>query len=112
MDIVVAVCFAVMGLVGLVSPATVLELTGSPGGSPFARNEVRAVYGGIGLAVAVALLVTRGTEGGEAVRWAVGLLCFGMGMSRGVGLVVDWPGVYLPFVYLALELSGAAILLA
>lgn len=108
---VVVLFLLVQGLLALASPEMVLELTGTHGGSPPARNEIRAVYGGIGLAGAGLLLASGWMAEGETVRWTLGLLCLGMGASRAAGLVMDWPKAALPVVYLVLELAAAVILI-
>ncbi len=111
MYLLVVLCFTIVGVVGLFSPATLLELTGSPGASPFARNEARAIYGGGGLTLALLLALAPWLEGGATLQWAIGLLCFARGITRGLSLLVEWPRVWSPLLYVALELAGAAILL-
>jgi hypothetical protein len=59
---VVATFLAGMGSVALVKPALIWKPFGVAPTTPAARNEVRAVYGGFGLAVA-ALLFTAALAG-------------------------------------------------
>jgi len=79
----VAVFFLAMGLVALAQPARVLALFGVEVGTPEGRTEVRAVYGGFGVAIAgllaVALFVDEIREG---TFWAVGVALFGMAAGR------------------------------
>ena len=69
----VAVFFFGMGLVGLVRPRFIPAMFGLHETTAEARSEVRAVYGGFGVMIALALAWSRGAEGGEArgVRFAV-----------------------------------------
>ena len=55
--IFVAVGFALMGLLALPRPAAVLAQFGVTLDTADGRNEVRAVYGGFGLAVAALLVI-------------------------------------------------------
>ena len=70
---VVALFFAGMGVAALVRPAFIWAPFGVEPTTPESRNEVRAVYGGFGLAVAVLLVVADGTTAdlrdGVADRW-------------------------------------------
>jgi hypothetical protein len=109
----VAAFFASMGLVALLRPARVLSFFGTPELTRDGRNEVRAVYGGFGLAVAGLLLATffiPGLRHGVIVTVAVSLV--GMAMGRLVAAVIDgWPGFY-PSLFLGVELLLAGMLLA
>ena len=54
--------FALMGVVGLLSPAYITSLFGISKLPPDMRNEVSAVYGGYGIAVALLLLSSTSTS--------------------------------------------------
>jgi hypothetical protein len=114
--LVVAAGFALMGLGALVRPRMVLEQFGVAVETPEGRNEVRAVYGGFGIAVAALLAVAAlgdpSTAEGIVVAGAVAL--FGMAGGRVVSALVDRPaGLYPVWVYFAIEvIAGAALLLS
>src|SRR5262245_17361463 len=54
----VAVFFVGMGLVGLIAPERITAIFGTPALPLPHRNEVRAVYGGFGVAIGVLLFAT------------------------------------------------------
>lgn len=109
----VAVFFAAMGLVALVDPAGVLEIFDVRVESPEGRNEVRAVYGGFGIAVAAALLLglrDPGLRPGTLVSLALALV--GMAAGRLCSFVIDWSAGAAPVTFVAVELALAGALLA
>lgn len=116
--IVVAILFAVMGVAALVRPAVIWQPFGIEPTTPGARSEVRAVYGGFGLAIAAVLLFAAGVIGGgasagvrEGILIAVAASLLGMAAGRVVSALVEprtllsWPGFFL-----VVELAGAALL--
>ena len=92
---VVAVFFAGMGAAALVRPAVIWAPFGVAPTTPAARNEVRAVYGGFGIALAILLVVadnaSAGFRDGALVATAVALA--GMAGGRIVGFAVEPRGV-------------------
>jgi len=83
-----------------------------PGGAPL--TELRAVYGGLELAIAVFLLFCA-RRGGVALE--LGLLLSFLGFSglaayRGIGMGIDGPQVPLMSVLLVLEAAGATFALS
>lgn len=113
--LLVALLFAGMGIAALARPAFVLEQFGVAVETAEGRNEVRAVYGGFGVAVgallAVAALGDPATAEGIVVAMAFGLL--GMAGGRVVSALGDRPrGLYPVWFYFAAEVVGAALLLA
>jgi hypothetical protein len=104
-----------MGVYALAVPALVLEPFGVNLESPDGRNEVRAVYGGFGLAVA-GVLVAAALDAGavrEGVLVAVGFALAGMAFGRLVSRVVERPSGFYPiWFYFLVELVGAGVLLA
>jgi len=112
---VVAALFAVMGAAALASPARILEPFGVSPDTPDMRSEVRAVYGGFGLAVA-ALLGVAAAGGGDAregVLVAVGVALGGMAFGRLVSRAVERPsGFYPVWLFFWVEVVGAAALIA
>ena len=99
--IVNAVFFLGMGLVGLLHPAripayfSVTELTAD------FRNEVRAVYGGVGVFVGGMLLYAQFFSGApQGIILTVAVALMGMAFGRLFSYIVEkrmgfWPGVFL-----------------
>lgn len=113
--LLVAAGFALMGLGALARPRLVLDQFGVDTATVEGRNEVRAVYGGFGLAVAALLGVAAlgDVAGRDGILIAVGVALAGMAGGRLVGAVAERPSaVYPVWVYFAIEVAGAAVLLA
>ena len=111
---VVAAFFAGMGLLALARPEQIVERFGIDLGGADARNEVRAVYGGFGVAVATVLGVAIGTDGGfrDGVLVTIAVALGGMATGRLVGLVLERPGVRSQTsLFLLVELVLAGLLL-
>jgi hypothetical protein len=89
----VAAFFAGMGLLALVRPEQVVDRFGIGLGGPDGRNEVRAVYGGFGIAVTAMLVVAIAAEGGfrDGVLVAFAASLAGMAAGRLVGFAVERP---------------------
>ena len=112
--LVVAIFFAGMGTAALLRPAFIWAPFGVVPTTPEARSEVRAVYGGFGLAVALLLVLTDDSEtlrDGVLVAVAVSLL--GMAAGRMVSALVE-PRTLLrsPGFFLLVEIGLAALTLA
>jgi hypothetical protein len=110
---VVATFFLLMGLVALAAPARVLAPFGVNVTTVDGRNEVRAVYGGFGVTVSALLIGARtrpALRGGVLVAVATALA--GMAAGRVIGAVVDEPPGPLPWLFCAVELVLAAMLIA
>lgn len=113
--LVVALGFALMGLAALVRPADVPAQFGITVDNADGRNEVRAVYGGFGLAIGVLLAVAAlgdpTTADGIVVAVAVAL--GGMAAGRLISALIERPaGLYPVWTYFAIEVASAAALLA
>jgi hypothetical protein len=111
----VAAGFAGMGLYALAVPARVLEMFGVTVQTPAGRNEVRAVYGGFGLAVGAMLAVAAAGSGlvQEGILVAVAFALVGMAAGRVVSAAMDRPvGLWPVWFWFATEVAGAAALLA
>jgi hypothetical protein len=88
--LIVAACFALMGLVALVSPLQVTRQFDVLALSAAGRSEVRAVYGGFGLAMVGALAwATFAPELRAGLCLAVCLAAWGMAAGRLVSVLVD-----------------------
>lgn len=110
----VALSFAAMGVYALVWPERIVALFGAPGLTLDGRNEVRAVYGGFGVAVAGLLFAAlRGPGWAPGVFLAVAVALFGMAGGRLISIAVDRTAGRFPWLFLGIEVvSGAALLLA
>lgn len=112
--LVVALGFGAMGVLALARPADVLAQFGVAVETADGRNEVRAVYGGFGLAVAAVLAVAAlgdpSTADGIVVAVAVSLL--GMAAGRLLSAMRERPtGIHPVWTYFAIEVVSAAALL-
>lgn len=109
----VAAFFFAMGVVALLRPDQVVALFGTTELTRDGRNEVRAVYGGFGIAVAFLLLSTLFFPVlRPGVLVTVGVALLGMAAGRMISALVDGsPGLH-PWLFCAVELvlSGALIL--
>jgi Domain of unknown function (DUF4345) len=115
LTLLVAVGFAAMGLLALARPRDVLAQFGVAVETVEGRNEVRAVYGGFGLAIAGLLVVAAlgDPSTAEGIVVATGFALLGMAAGRLLGLVRERPaGLHPVWTYLAIELASAAALLA
>jgi len=109
---VVIVFFVGMGLVALVSPEFVTRTFGIPTLTNAGRNEVRAVYGGFGLAVAAMLVVAMNDPALRAgVLLAVAASVGGMAAGRLVAALVERPTAFYPsWFYFVAETVMAVVL--
>ena len=113
LTMMVAVFFAGMGLVALARPERITATFGSPSLTADGRNEVRAVYGGFGLAVAAMLALGSSTPLGDGIYVAVGIALLGMACGRLAAALVERPAGFYPcWFYCALEAGMAGILMA
>ncbi|MBN6056506.1 DUF4345 family protein [Nonomuraea sp. RK-328] len=109
-----AVLFLGMGLYGLVAPAALIKPFGMVADSAEARSEIRAVYGGFGVAVAGALTAALADVGGirRGVVVTVAVALLGMALGRLVARAVERPsGCYPCWFYFWVELAGGGALL-
>lgn len=110
--VLVAAFFLAMGCYALVAPAGVLAVFGVEVQSVDGRNEVRAVYGGFGVAVAAVLLLALRTP-----RLAPGIfVCLatavaGMAFGRILSAAVDESPGFFPWFFCVVELLLAGTLL-
>jgi hypothetical protein len=109
---IVIVFFVGMGLVALVSPEFVTRTFGIPTLTNAGRNEVRAVYGGFGLAVAAMLVVAMNDPALRAgVLLAVAASVGGMAGGRLVAALVERPTAFYPsWFYFVAETVMAVVL--
>ena len=88
---IVAIFFAGMGAAALIRPAFIWAPFGVEPTTPAARNEVRAVYGGFGIALAILLVVADRSASGfrDGVLVAIAVALAGMAAGRIVGFAVE-----------------------
>jgi hypothetical protein len=109
----VAAVFAGIGVYALAAPAGVLAIFGVRVESPEGRTEVRAVYGGFGLAVACLLVVAAVGTGAvhDGILLAIGFAIAGMAAGRLIARAVDRPGSFYPvWFWFWAEVAMAAVL--
>ena len=110
MTVVVALFFLGMGLVGLAAPERIAATFGTPALSAEGRNEVRAVYGGFGVAVGALLLAAPARPD---VPLCVAVALAGMAGGRLVAAALEPPRRFYPcWFYFTVETLMAVALLA
>lgn len=110
---VVAGLFALMGVCALAWPERVTALVGLETPGAEGRNEVRAVYGGFGLAAASVLAWALLSEPlARGIYFALGFSLWGMAAGRILSILIDRRSGLLPGLFLALELGLGGVLLA
>jgi uncharacterized membrane protein YeaQ/YmgE (transglycosylase-associated protein family) len=108
--VIAAVFFTGMGIFALARPAALIRPFGITLPSPESRAEVRAVYGGFGLAIAGMLaLALTGHPARDGILMTVAAALGGMAFGRLVSVVIDRPKAFYPnWFYFLVELVGAA----
>lgn len=111
---VVAVFFAGMGVYALAAPAAIVRPFGITLGEATSRSEVRAVYGGFGLAIAGVLAYAAYADDiRKGVLITVGVALSGMAFGRIVSAAVDAKTSFYPnWFYCLVEAAAAAVLFA
>jgi hypothetical protein len=113
---VIGVFFAGMGCYALAVPDAIIRPFGITLGSAAARSEVRAVYGGFGLAIAGVLGYAAVADGAvrTGILITVGAALAGMAFGRLVSAVLDERTAFYPnwFYFLVEAVAAAALLLA
>jgi len=112
--IVVAVFFLGMGVYALAAPAALVRPFGITLVESASRSEVRAVYGGFGLAIAGVLAYAAvQADVRTGILVAVGAALGGMAFGRLVSAVVDARTAFYPtWFYCLVETIAAAALFA
>jgi hypothetical protein len=109
----VALGMFTMGAATLMRPGLIPAMFGSAQPTSEGRTEIRAVYGGFGIAVAVALAWAANTSTNTArgVLLAFGIGIAGMAIGRLIGIVIERSASFHPTVtYLLIEIVAAAAL--
>jgi hypothetical protein len=113
--VVIGVFFAGMGVYALAAPAALVRPFGITLGESASRSEVRAVYGGFGLAIAGVLVYAAVADGDlrSGILITVGVALAGMAVGRLVSSVVDDGTAFYPnWFYCLVESIAAAALFA
>jgi uncharacterized protein DUF4345 len=106
------VVFAAIGVYTLVDPAQTLALVGLQVIEVSSRNEMRAVYGGLNLAVGLYLCAAFGNAGlRPAALTFIALITGGLVFGRLVSLVVDGMPNTAIWYFLAIEVTGCVLAL-
>ncbi len=107
------VFFLGMGLFALARPAALIRPFGITLPSPESRAEVRAVYGGFGVAIAgVLALAATDHPARDGILITVAAALAGMAFGRLVSGLIDRPKAFYPnWFYFLVEVVGAAGLL-
>lgn len=109
----VALLFFFMGVWALLRPRDVPKFFDMEAGNPSARNEIRAVYGGFGVAMGAILgwaaLGTSPPGVAQGVIWTVAAALAGMAAGRLIAILVERPTKW-PLFFGALETTGALLL--
>ena len=111
----VAVFFFGMGLYALVAPASLIRPFGVTLVQPDSRAEVRAVYGGFGLAIAgVLAYAALNPSVGQPILITVAVALVGMAVGRLISAVVDDRTAFYPnwFYFLVEVVLAAALVFA
>lgn len=106
------VFFLGMGLFALVRPAALIRPFGIALPSPESRAEVRAVYGGFGIAIAGLLAVAAtGHPARDGVLTTVAIALAGMAFGRLVSGAIDRPTAFYPnwFYFIVESVLAAAL---
>ena len=109
--LIIAFAFLGMGLTGLVKPAFIMKLVDGSAETINSRNEIRAVYGGFGVCLALLLFAspTLLPELTLGIYFAVGVALAGMALGRLISALIERPGILMWF-YLVIEAIAALLL--
>lgn len=110
---VIAVFFLGMGVYAIAAPAALVRPFGITLGESASRSEVRAVYGGFGLAISGALVYAAVADGDvrTGILITVGAALAGMAFGRLAAAVLgDRTAFYPNWFYFLVELVAAVAL--
>jgi len=106
----VAIIFLAIGIYALLWPKKVYAHFGVRVETPEGRNEIRAVYGGMCLAIGILLLEAPWLgDMANGILLTVMALLAGMAAGRIVSLFVERAGL-VPMIFMGLEILGAGLL--
>jgi hypothetical protein len=97
--------FLLMGIVGLVNPTRITSYFKVPVITSDMRNEIRAVYGGFGIAMAAALAgAVQYEEYRVGILATISTALLGMACGRIVSFAIERDVGKYPYIYLCVEL--------
>jgi hypothetical protein len=109
----VALFFLVMGVTALGDPLTPISFFGLTDITPDFRNEVRAIYGGFGLAVCGVLILSMFVDELRlGVRAAIATSVLGMALGRVISYALESPDGIYPGIFLVVEVTLGAMLIS
>lgn len=111
--VVIAAFFLAMGLYALILPASLARPFRIRIDAPEARSEIRAVYGGFGIAIAAVLVIAMFTDTSvrHGIAITVGAALAGMAFGRVVSRLADRPTAFYPvWFYFLVEVVAAGAL--
>ncbi|MFX0580718.1 DUF4345 domain-containing protein [Nocardia nepalensis] len=114
-NIVIGLFFLAMGGYALAAPAPLIRPFGMRLEHAAARYEIRAVYGGFGLAMAAMLGVAATHDGAlrTGIMFTIGIALGGMALGRIISAVIDDRISFYPnWFYCILETVAAAALMS
>ncbi|TDD84232.1 DUF4345 domain-containing protein [Saccharopolyspora karakumensis] len=109
-----AAFFAAMGLFALAAPAALVHPFGLVATSAVSRSEVRAVYGGFGVAMAGVLTwcATDDDAMRDGAASAVGISLAGMAVGRAISRLLDAPTSFYPnWFYCLVEITVGGLVM-
>ena len=110
---VVAAFFFAMGAVALANPQRIVAYFGTDALTRDGRNEVRAVYGGFGVALALLLLASLWLPAlRSGVLLAVCVALLGMAVGRLLSVAVDGSPGFFPWLFCGVEVVLAGFSLS
>lgn len=109
---IVAALFLLMGLAAFAVPRRFLGSLHLIAETPTARNEIQAVYGGFGVAMALVLVLPLWIPAlRDGIAVTVALALAGMAAGRVIGALRERPGP-VPVLFFFIEAVGAVLLLS
>ena len=109
---VIGLFFLGMGIYALAAPAALVRPFGITLAEPTARSEVRAVYGGVGLAIAAVMVLAAYGVHRTGIIITVAAALAGMALGRIVSAVDARTPFYPNWFYCLVEALAAAALFA
>ncbi|WP_433192683.1 DUF4345 domain-containing protein [Nocardia sp. CA-107356] len=112
-DIVIGLFFLAMGGYALAAPAALIRPFGMRPEHAAARYEIRAVYGGFGLAMAAMLAIAATHDGSlrTGIMLTIGVALGGMALGRIFSAALDDRTSFYPnWFYCVIEAAAAAAL--
>lgn len=109
--VIIAVLFLAMGLGAFIVPRTFLAVFDIQAQTAPARNEIQAVYGGYGVAMAAILAWSLTQPTLAAGIWlTIGVALLGMAAGRLVGALREPTRRWPVWLFLGIELVGGGLL--